>query len=321
MAWVKIDDGFVRHPKFARALARDPMSLLLWLAGACHCAEHATDGLLGTEATAIVPLFTIARAQILVDVGLWIVTDAGYQYHDWLKYQISKAADEQRRESTKVRVEKYRMRNGATGSSCNAVTDDVTNEKKNAVASEGNGATSGSGSLLEEVESAQTGGKESAERKGGMMSLRAGLERLRDRCPRFVLGPPPRKDRERRNGAMEQATLGLPQWLWGQLQLRFEESDPTEEQLDHLAAWWNAGGWDFSDILTPRMLAEKPGMYDALTQSGAWDGKSPVGKQKQRHPPERTGTRNRPNWNEPSQKKKTLDEIAEELDREALERR
>lgn len=111
---------------------------------------------------------------------------------------------------------------------------------------------------------------------GGLPVLR--LLALLEASPRFKVAPPPARRRELRNGAEDQARRGLPAWLWAQLAERVRESDPSEDQVRHAARFLDAGGWGFTQTVTPQHLAARPGLLDLLTQSGAWEEGRPAGR-------------------------------------------
>ncbi len=98
MTWVKIDDGFFRHPKI-RAAGRDARDL--YLAALCYCNENLTDG--------FVPDYEVRRLSAEADIddpksalaslchprgfgsSLWTSVPGGYHVHDYHDYQPSRA--------------------------------------------------------------------------------------------------------------------------------------------------------------------------------------------------------------------------------------
>lgn len=82
------------------------------------------------------------------------------------------------------------------------------------------------------------------------------------------------RPRERRNGAAEEATLGLPQQLWDRLRAELAQERPTLEQvrqLGHLLAARDARGrpalWGHWEVVTPDNLLGR--LHEALTNVGA----------------------------------------------------
>ena len=122
MVWVRLDDHFDEHPKFAKA---GPLGMALWVAGLAYCNRTATDGYIpwsvartlisweflgpleergrkhwtirvksGLHTEEVSPEFVVG---LLVEAGLWDGTaDGGYVVHDYAKYQPTReqAAEE-----------------------------------------------------------------------------------------------------------------------------------------------------------------------------------------------------------------------------------
>lgn len=128
MAWVKIDDGFAWHPKAMRAEAEAPSSIALWVAGACYCARYGTDGRLEPFMLTALPFWSTERRDALVRSGLWLVAEDGaVTFHDWLKYQISKAESEEHKARSAARVAAHRSRNASGNALQTPVTGGVSN--------------------------------------------------------------------------------------------------------------------------------------------------------------------------------------------------
>lgn len=104
MAFFKVDDGVVGHPKFA-LLSNDAVAL--WVMAGSWCASYMTDGLLPFQMLAFVR-GTKTAAEELVDAGLWDTTPGGWLFHDWDHYQQTKAEVEDRRERDRVKKRRER---------------------------------------------------------------------------------------------------------------------------------------------------------------------------------------------------------------------
>jgi len=99
MAWFKVDDRFAEHPKVLHARALGGFGPLgLWLAAGTWSNTHLTDGFIpepwvqinqGTE-----------FAEFLVDAGLWLRVEGGWEFKDFTEYQPSKAEVEAKRAET-----------------------------------------------------------------------------------------------------------------------------------------------------------------------------------------------------------------------------
>ncbi len=95
MAWVKIDDGFIDHPKIARLSDR---AFRVHIRALCYSAQHLTDGFL--PASVFDPVLNrMQRASRELRDGLWTIVPGGYQVHDYLHYNPSKNQVLQRRAS------------------------------------------------------------------------------------------------------------------------------------------------------------------------------------------------------------------------------
>ena len=112
MAWVRIDDGFARHPKVAAA---GPLAMAMQVAALCYCNRELTDGFV-PRAVARTLLdwqvdredgqrYTVAITSgmagndvsndwvinLMVESGMWREVKGGYHVHDFDQYQPSKA--------------------------------------------------------------------------------------------------------------------------------------------------------------------------------------------------------------------------------------
>jgi len=108
VSWLKVDDGWWRHPKIIE-LSKPARSL--WVMAGAWCADQLTDGHLPRGALKLVD-GTRKEASELVASGLWDVTEKGWRFHDWSMYQPSReqvlndraaAAERQKRARAKAR--------------------------------------------------------------------------------------------------------------------------------------------------------------------------------------------------------------------------
>lgn len=115
MAWLRIDDRVRTHPKIAQA---GPAAAWLWFCGVCYCREHLTDGFIPK---AILPGLALnltqpeKHAKSLVAVNLWHVADGGYQVHDFLDWNPSRAEVNAQRDDEKKRKRKERGQDELSG--------------------------------------------------------------------------------------------------------------------------------------------------------------------------------------------------------------
>jgi hypothetical protein len=111
--WVKLDDHFVDHPKI---VAAGPLAAYLYVAALCYANRFLTDGFVPhAQVTRLLPQNGHGPAKLaerLCEVGLWAVAvseeGAGYQIHDFLKYQPSKKQVLKDRKQTAKRQAQWR---------------------------------------------------------------------------------------------------------------------------------------------------------------------------------------------------------------------
>jgi hypothetical protein len=114
--WIKLHDNFWRNPKI---LAAGEDAGTLYIQGLCYCSDGLTDGRIPTAALRTMTARKDARtlARVLVREGLWVETPHGWEVHDYLAVQRSRAQVEAEREATRARAARYRSRTS------NAVTN------------------------------------------------------------------------------------------------------------------------------------------------------------------------------------------------------
>lgn len=95
MSWVRVDDKAWSHPKFASLSGN---AVKLWLFALCWSNGHETDGHIPTQVLRILG-GNKSDAAALCAAGLWIKIDAGWEIHDFLKYQPSAEENRRRREA------------------------------------------------------------------------------------------------------------------------------------------------------------------------------------------------------------------------------
>lgn len=145
MVWARLDDAILDNPKIVKA---GVFGFALHVAAITWCCRNLTDGLV--PYARVTALLTLGRVNIdasnplaladgprsmagdegldpydvadhLVDVGLWSRVEDGYQLHDFLEYNPSRARVLVDREANRKRVQQHRYR------ASNAVTNDDSN--------------------------------------------------------------------------------------------------------------------------------------------------------------------------------------------------
>lgn len=90
--WIKVDDGFISHPKVLAAAERLGSyglgrAISGWLKGISYAGRHQTDGFIPARIVAQLddPAAKVV-AKVLVEVGLWETVEGGYRIHDYHDY-------------------------------------------------------------------------------------------------------------------------------------------------------------------------------------------------------------------------------------------
>jgi len=100
MAWVRIHDGALSHPKVVGIFdPRRPFDLWLW--GLSYTQTHLTDGHLPSEA---IPRGVSKATGVLIARGLWEPFERGFRIHDYLDWNDSKEYVTSVRQLAKARM-------------------------------------------------------------------------------------------------------------------------------------------------------------------------------------------------------------------------
>lgn len=96
MPFLNLDDNFAEHLKVD---GLTDSAFRLHVAGLCHCARLMTDGYIeGSKVSRLVPRFKKSSLEELLRGGLWLKAVGGYQVHDYLDWNRSKAEIEEKKE-------------------------------------------------------------------------------------------------------------------------------------------------------------------------------------------------------------------------------
>jgi len=104
MAWVRIHDAAMTHPKILRLSDK---AFRLWVWGLTYAQQHLTDGFLPALA---IPGAFVKSIKDLVTVALWESVETGYQIHDYLDWNDSRATVTKKRTEAKDRMTAARNR-------------------------------------------------------------------------------------------------------------------------------------------------------------------------------------------------------------------
>lgn len=88
MTWFKVDDSFYDHPK---AFDAPDCAVALWTRAGSWSARNLTEGFVPAGLPARLCGDHDTAVADLLRRGLWVRASGGYRFHDWEKYQPSKA--------------------------------------------------------------------------------------------------------------------------------------------------------------------------------------------------------------------------------------
>lgn len=134
MTWVKLDDGMPGNRKMLRVTVP---ARYLYVVGLCHCSQGLTNGEIDNGALPLLHAQAgTKRSHVaeLVDAGLWLERDGGYEVRDYLDYQPSREKVLAEREAKRLRVQKHRNKTAGNADG-NAVTDEPVAEPETPVPS------------------------------------------------------------------------------------------------------------------------------------------------------------------------------------------
>ena len=109
MTWVKLDDGFYDHPK---VIAAGDEAIGLYCRALTYCGRYLTDGRLPAQVAS--RLGSRKSIKRLLNVGLWVEVEDGYEVPGFLDYNPSRELVAGKRTKTAERVRRWRERNAVT---------------------------------------------------------------------------------------------------------------------------------------------------------------------------------------------------------------
>lgn len=92
MAWALLDDNFPHHPKAVKA---GNLAAYLFICGLCYCRKYHTGGSIPREAVRTLGIIGNERKLVdaLLEAGLWVRTEDGFNVHDYEAVYLNDAAD------------------------------------------------------------------------------------------------------------------------------------------------------------------------------------------------------------------------------------
>jgi len=106
MPYLNLDDNYPDHPKVD---ALSDGAFRLHTSGLCYCAKNTTDGVVTKDRVRrLTPSYRPALVTELIDAGLWMPHPDGYEIHDYLDWNKSKAWWDEKREKDAKRKAEWR---------------------------------------------------------------------------------------------------------------------------------------------------------------------------------------------------------------------
>lgn len=110
MAWARLHDGAMRHPKIAKLIDwKNPFCV--WMFGLAYAQEHLTDGVI---VKAAMHPRAIKTAAVLVERGLWTDHGDAFLVHDYLDWNDSRVEVLRKREQARTRTRRHRNQSDVT---------------------------------------------------------------------------------------------------------------------------------------------------------------------------------------------------------------
>jgi hypothetical protein len=176
MAWVRIHDGAMTHPK---VLGLSDRAFRLWVWGLTYAQQHLTNGWLPTLA---IPAALAKSVKDLVMAALWEPIETGFQIHDYLDWNDSRELVTKKRHDAKERMASARERSSSVRSNVHANNSRTSPEVLR-------GLVSSSNSLKREAPIGGTTDDALAERAGRFCERYAELYPLHRRGARYLPKP------------------------------------------------------------------------------------------------------------------------------------
>ena len=109
MPYLNLDDGFADHEKVD---ALSDGAFRLHVAGLCRCAKDLTDGFVAKRRVArLTPNYKRDHLTELLEAGIWLEKPGGYEIHDYLDWNKSRAWWDEKREKDAKRIADWRAKN------------------------------------------------------------------------------------------------------------------------------------------------------------------------------------------------------------------
>lgn len=109
MPYLNLDDHFAIHPKVDNL---SDGAFRLHVSGLCYCAMNLTDGVVERRRVSrLVPDYNRSHLRELTAAEMWLTRADGYEIHDYLDWNKSKAWWDGKREKDAKRLADWRAKN------------------------------------------------------------------------------------------------------------------------------------------------------------------------------------------------------------------
>lgn len=106
LPWIRLDTSTFDHPKFLElSESKNHRAIVVHLAGMTYSGKHGLDGFIPATALRVIG-GTTTDAKKLVEAGLWIAAESGWDVNGWKEYQFSSEENEARRKKLSERGRK-----------------------------------------------------------------------------------------------------------------------------------------------------------------------------------------------------------------------
>lgn len=111
MPYLNLDDDFAQHDKID---ALSDGAFRLHVAGLCHVAKNLTDGFIDKRRIPrLMPNYRSGYLAELTDASIWVPAPGGFNIHDYLDWNKSKAWWDEKREKDAKRKAEWRASHAA----------------------------------------------------------------------------------------------------------------------------------------------------------------------------------------------------------------
>jgi hypothetical protein len=121
MSWVRLDDNFPNHPKI---VGLSDQAFRLYISGLCYASHYLTDGLIIEPAMR--RLDGADGVNELVEAGLWLKVQKGWQIASYGEYQTPKSEVEKAKQANRERVNRWKEKQKINGINNELLTDPHT---------------------------------------------------------------------------------------------------------------------------------------------------------------------------------------------------